>query len=339
MQSITIRKSLITNFGGPSCISVVSAELPGPAPHEAQIEVLYAGFSGADINMRNGKYPFQKSAPLTPGYCFVGTIVRKGSKCTHFDLGTTVVALTQYDSQAERINFPEKYLVPVPEGLDVRLAVALVLDWSTAYGMVYRAAKVSQGQRVFIHGVSGAVGYALLVLCRLQGAVIYGTASQRNHDLLRSLGVTPFVYTDKNWISEMKALGGAHAVFDALGFESYDESFSILCENEPSVLVGYGMNLDALSSESPPRSQSFGVTFKLLSHNLNVFSKKSTTFFFVHRDSPHYKPDLAALLDLAKSGKIDVRIKEEWALEDIRKAHESWGKAGSIGSIIIKVKQ
>jgi NADPH:quinone reductase-like Zn-dependent oxidoreductase len=43
----------------------------------------------------------------------------------------------------------------------------------------------------------------------------------------------------------MQGTGGMDAVFDPLGFESWDESYSIL--REGGVLVGYGLNLPALS--------------------------------------------------------------------------------------------
>ncbi len=132
-----------------------------------------------------------------------------------------------------------------------------MLDWATAYSMVYRSANVREGQRVFMHGVSGAVGYAPLKLCQLRSAsAIYGTASARNHKAMRSLGVTPFVYTDKNWIATMRELGGAHAVFDPLGFDSFDESYTILANDPGSILVGYGENKSVLQSGADNQSSS-----------------------------------------------------------------------------------
>jgi hypothetical protein len=47
------------------------------------------------------------------------------------------------------------------------------------------------GQRVSVHWLSGAVGYALMTLCLLQGATVHGTASQRGHHMLRKLYVSP----------------------------------------------------------------------------------------------------------------------------------------------------
>lgn len=244
----TIRKALVSEFGDPSKISVVSAQIEDPVDGHVQVRVLYAGFGGSDNNMRLGTYPLQKKAPLTTGYCFVGAVEQNGSGCQKFTAGDRVACLSVYDAHAELINVPEKYIVPVPKDLPMDKACALILDWTTAYGMVKRAAKVKAGQKVFVHGLSGACGYATAVLSQFQGAEVYGTASKHNHASLRAEGWTPFVYSDKAWMEAMKALGGADAVFDPLGFESFDESYSILSHNN-ACLVGYGGNLTTLQNQ------------------------------------------------------------------------------------------
>jgi NADPH:quinone reductase-like Zn-dependent oxidoreductase len=87
--------------------------------------------------------------------------------------------------------------------------------------MLHRAADVESGQRIFIHGFTGAVGGALLSLGKIQGAQVFGTASSTKHAEFRKLGAVPFDYSNKNWITAMQELGGADAVFDPLGFESF----------------------------------------------------------------------------------------------------------------------
>jgi NADPH:quinone reductase-like Zn-dependent oxidoreductase len=330
----TIRKAVIEEFGDESKIKVVSSEILDPEAHHVQVRVLYSGFSGADINMRKGVYPMQKKAPLTPGYSLIGTVAQNGKGATKFQAGDVVACLTVYDAEAELVNLPEKYLIPVPDELNLQQATALILDWATAYAMVKHSSHVSTGQRVFIHGMSGAVGFALTQLCQLEGAQVYGTASLRNHETLQELGATPFVYTDKAWMTAIKDLGGADVVFDALGFESWDESYSIL--SKAGVLVGYGGNLDSLKGEKP-RSV-VGPTMKLFARNAaSVWRGKSAKFYFITRDSSTFVPDVQALFNLLKEEKIKVPIRSMTDLEDIQEAHRSWGKVAGMGSMLIKI--
>jgi synaptic vesicle membrane protein VAT-1 len=70
--------------------------------------------------MRRGTYPFQKKAPLAPGYSVVGKVRAMGQGNSRFQVGDRVACLSKYDGQ-EVINLPERYLVPVPGGADPRL--------------------------------------------------------------------------------------------------------------------------------------------------------------------------------------------------------------------------
>lgn len=329
------RKMVISEFGDVSKLKFVTEDIAAPGKNEVQVRIIYAGFSGADVNMRRGLYPMQRKAPLTPGYCFVGRVHATGRGCTAGHRpGDVVTTVTVYDSDADYINIPEKYLALVPAGVELQHAVALSLDWNTAYGMVTRAAEVSAGQRVFVHGLSGAVGYAVMALCLRQGATVYGTASERNHEALRALGAHPFVYTNKNWITAMQNLGGVHAAFDPLGFESFDESYSILTTAERSILVGYGGNLDSMSG-GKPRSGLPGIA-KLIMRNVTLCNK-STTFYTISRDQKTFQPELRTLLHLAKEGAIRVPIKQVWDIDNIKDAHESWGKSPGMGSMLIRI--
>ncbi|OLN96238.1 Protein indc11-like protein 1 [Colletotrichum chlorophyti] len=334
MSSTTIRKAVIAEFGDASKVQIVKDTITAPPSNHVQVATIYSGFSGADINMRKGVYPMQKKAPLTPGYCLVGTVRANGAGASKFSPGDVVACLSVYDAEAELVNLPEKFLVKVPAGLDLQQATALILDWNTAYGMVFQSAKVTKGQRVFVHGASGAVGYALMKLCQLQGAEVYGTASERNHEAIRAQGAHPFVYTDKNWIQAMKDLGGADAVFDPLGFESWDESFSIL--SSTGKLVGYGGNLQSLDDSAEPRSVILP-TAKLLARGMVPFCGKKTAFYYIARDQATFEPNLTALFDLLAEGNITVPIKRVWELENIQEAHRNWASGGGVGSSVVRL--
>jgi NADPH:quinone reductase-like Zn-dependent oxidoreductase len=334
-MSTTIRKAVFSGAGGPEVVSVVTAEYPAPAANEVQVKVLYAGMGGGDIAMRQGVYPQQKSAQgLTPGYSLVGRVRKNGANCSKFQPGTLVASLTMYDSDAELSNLAEKYLIPVPEGVDLKQAVAMVTDWTTAYGMAYRAASIKAGQRVFIHGLSGSVGYALLVFCKMQGAEVYGTASEKNHAAVREAGASPFTYTNKDWMKAMNNLGGAHVVFDPLGFESWDESWKILAP-EGGHLVGFGGNYNMLNG-GQPRSQIPQVA-KLIAKGLIPFCPHKTTFFFISKDQKTYEPELKTLFGMLQKGQVAVPIRKMWTLEEVPEAHRTWNQGAGVGAVVVKV--
>lgn len=332
----SITKVRFTAKGGPEVVKIVNSTLPDPAKLEVQVRIFYSGFGGSDINMRNGTYPLQKAAPLTPGYCFIGRISALGPYSTRYGLGDLVCALTKYDSEATYINVLQKYIIPVPEDIDHQTACACVLDWTTAYGMVYRAGKVQAGDKVFVHGLSGAVGQALFRLCKLRGAEIYGTASASKHVELEALGAREvFDYRSKNWIKSMLAIGGVNVVFDPLGFDSYDESFSVLNIHR-GVLVGYGGNSPTLNEGQKPKSLLFAMV-KFYAKRLS-WSNRTTSFFYVDRDQKTFVPELQAVFELVRTGKVEVPIKKIVPLDDVPTLHAQWTKLDGIGSCLVKVE-
>jgi NADPH:quinone reductase-like Zn-dependent oxidoreductase len=328
-----MKKVVITEFGDESKLAIVESDLADPSRGEVQLAVEYSVVAGSDVNMRNGTYPLQRKAPLTPGYSVIGTVRRNGEGCAKFNIGDRVACLSKYDGQAELINLPERFLVAVPQGVDLEAAVALILDWVTAYEMLHRAAKVKSGQKIFVHGLSGAVGGALLSLGRMEGVQVFGTASQRKHEELRAHGAVAFDYSTKNWIPAMRELGGADAVFDPLGYESFDESYSIL--KKGAILVGYGVNLPILTKT--PRRSAGPMMLKLFSRNLLVWSGKRTTFFSLTRKSKNFTPDLELLFQWLKAEKLTVPIKATFDLDDIQKAHREYASSPRLGSIVIRI--
>jgi NADPH:quinone reductase-like Zn-dependent oxidoreductase len=137
-----INKVVITEFGDESKLAIVEDDLPDPAAGEVQLSVEYSIVSGSDVNMRRGTYPFQRQAPFTPGYSVLGKVRVNGKGCTKFKVGDRVACLSKYEGQAELINLPERFLVRVPDGVDLKAAVSLVLDWVTAYQMLHHSAHI-----------------------------------------------------------------------------------------------------------------------------------------------------------------------------------------------------
>ena len=124
----------------------------------------------------------------------------------------------------------------MPAGVDAAEAAALILSWTTAYQLLHRAARVQRGQRVLVQGAAGAVGQALLVLGRLAGLELWGTARGAHAALIRELGATPIDYQREDFTRVLP--GGFDVVFDGIGEDGYRRSFAAL--KRGGLLCAYG---------------------------------------------------------------------------------------------------
>jgi NADPH2:quinone reductase len=158
------KRIVVTRYGGPEVISVIEEDIPIPKTGEVRVKVLAAGVSLPDVLAREGVHPETPRVPYTPGWDFVGTVDQLGEGATGFELGQTVAAMPIHGCYAQYVCVLQRRLVPVPAGLDAAEAVAVVLNYITAYQMLHRSAKGRSGQRMLIHGASGGVGSAMLQL-------------------------------------------------------------------------------------------------------------------------------------------------------------------------------
>jgi NADPH:quinone reductase-like Zn-dependent oxidoreductase len=87
---------------------------------------------------------------------------------------------------------------------------------------------VTAGETVLLHGAAGGVGTIAVQLAVQRGATVIGTASQANHDYLRSLDAIPVVYGD-GLAGRVRALApqGIDAVFDIRGFDALPASIEL----------------------------------------------------------------------------------------------------------------
>ena len=65
----------------------------------------------------------------------------------------------------------------VPEGVDIRSAACLALNYLVAWQMLRRSARVEAGETVLVRGAAGGVGSALLDLARALDLKAHGVAS------------------------------------------------------------------------------------------------------------------------------------------------------------------
>jgi len=338
-------KIIISKRGAPSVLSFVASEKPTPKGDELCIKVCTAGVAFADTLLREGAYPGFKAKGTTPGYDVLGIVERIGANVSDFKIGDKVVALTEVGGYADYCTVQAYKVALCPEGLDDVEAVALVLNYVTAYQMLSHLTRVKSGDTILIHGAAGGVGTALIQLCQAIGNIkIYGTASKQKHPTLIGMGVTPIDYRNENFFDVIKQTHpkGIDVVFDAIGGKSWKQSYSIL--RAGGVLMVYGFSSitkngrfhlpSALKSFSnapfPGLLSVFGDTKGVMGYNIRVFTESRPEDF---------RRDMEVLLSMLKAKKVKPVIGKVLPLSQAKLAHELMGASAVEGKIVLRVSE
>lgn len=227
-----MRAVWLTRFGEPEVL--VAGEAPDPRPDAGQvlIEVAFANVTFVETQFRrDGFGPFSGRPPLIPGNGVGGVITRVGAGADPNLVGSRVVSsLGGTGGYAEQVAVAADAVVPVPDGLPLDVAVALLADGRTAT-MLVRRARIRPGERVLVEAAAGGVGSLLVQLARQAGALVVAAAGgQRKLDLARELGAEVAVdYRKPDWTDRIReAVGGVDMAFDAVGGETGRAAFELL---------------------------------------------------------------------------------------------------------------
>lgn len=192
----------ITRYGPPEVVRLVERPCPTPGPGEVLIRVRAAPVTAGDARIRSGKVPrgfatalrlaFGWRAPrFRPGWAFAGEVTGLGEGTTGVALGARVFGVTgvRGGAHAEYLVMPANgLLLPLPESLSLEEGAACFFGGLTAAAFLIDTTRVQPGERVLIHGATGAVGSAAVQMATHLRALVTAVASSPNHDLARRLG-------------------------------------------------------------------------------------------------------------------------------------------------------
>lgn len=337
------RRIIADGRGGPEVLKVIEERLPEPCQGELRVKILTTGVSFADLLMREGVHPETPHGPITLGWDVVGVIDKIGADVSGWAEGETVAALPVMGGYADYICLRPEQLVAVPDGLDPAEAVAMVLNYMTAYQMLHRSAKVRSGQKILIHGAGGGIGTALLELGRLVDLTMYGTASPRSFETVESLGAVPVDYKRVNFVEEIKRLtaDGVDVVFDGIGGAHVWQSFKAL--RPGGTVVAYGLTSSLQKGRlADGRRYRFRGLSRVAAYKLAaplLPGRRKIRIYSIQRrmwrlpDS--FRDDLTTLFGLLRNGKIKPLIAARMPLAEASQAHEMLAQAAVTGKIIL----
>ncbi len=236
MQHIVVHE-----YGGPEVLKLEQAPTPEPGPGQALIKVAAAGVNFVDIYQRSGMY--QVPLPLTIGGEGAGTVQAVGPGVTEVKAGDRVAWFQGSGSYATDVVAPVEKLVPVPEGLSLEQAAAVILQGTTAHVLSHTTYPVKPGDRCLVHAAAGGVGLLLCQMIKMAGGYVIGTTStQEKAEMARQAGAEAVIlYTQVDFAAEVERITesqGLAVVYDSVGKDTFDKSLACLGPLGYMVLFG-----------------------------------------------------------------------------------------------------
>jgi len=284
-----------------------------------------------------------RRTPFSLGWDIVGIVDKVGEKVTTtstWRIGDTVDAIPIVGGYAQYLCLPANELVSVPSGLDPADAVSLVLNYTTAYQMLHRCARIKSRESILVHGAAGGVGTALLQLGRLTGVEMYGTCSLSKEKIVSELGGKPIDYKSVDFVQEIFRLteNGVDVVFDGIGTKSLKRSYKTL--RTGGRLIGYGFGSMPKNGHHRTNQIVSNVInwINLLALNLIPDRRKVIPYSIQtlkRRKPDRFREDLQMLFNLLKDEKIKPTIAARMPLNQAMQAHELIGTGSATGKIVL----
>jgi len=230
-------------FGGREVFEFVNTDVPVPGPGEVTISVRAAGMNPADSKHTTTAYGDDPARlPIAIGYEVAGvlTAIGPGTEIASGGgaVGDAVIAFRIEGGYATEVTVPAADVFAKPQELEFPEAANLFLASATAADML-RVTGVQRGDRILVHGASGAVGVSVLQQAAVLGATAIGTASARNADVVRRFGGDPVEYGE-GLADRVRVLApdGIDAALDCVGTdEAVDVSLALVADRDRVVTI------------------------------------------------------------------------------------------------------
>lgn len=259
--------------------------------------------------------PHDAEFPYVIGSEGAGIITEIGRDIKSYHVGERVIFTTNLQAQggswAEYAAAKQETLIRLPENMLSEQGAAIPVAGKTALECM-RELDLSKGDSLFIAGASGAIGTFIIQMAAAKGIRIAASASDKNHDYMKSLGAEKTVdYHDPNWIQEVKdwSNGGVAA---ALAIQSGTELDSIEVVKENGVLI----TVSGYNTTFPPKR---GIEVRQMSHQQETQKK------------------MVELVNAIAQEEIKLVIEKEYSFDQALEALKKTETRRARGKIIVKI--
>ena len=311
--------------GGPEVLNVAKREAPRPGPGQVVVDVAAAGVNFMDIYQREGVGGYRPDLPFVPGAEGAGTVSAVGEGVTHLALGDPVAWAGPGGSYAEQVALPANRVFPVPPGISLQVAGAVILQGMTAHYLVTSTYPVREGDIAVVHAAAGGVGLLLTQLVKLRGGIVVATTSGgEKAELARGAGADHITGYDnfRAVVDDVTDGAGAHVVYDGVGKDTFDDGLAALRPRGMMVLYG------AASGQVPP------VDPQRLNSAGSLFLTRPTLVHYL-ADPAELRWRAGEVFDWIAKGELEVRIGGTYPLADAARAQEDLASRRTTGKLLL----
>jgi NADPH:quinone reductase len=323
-----VRAVIAEAHGGPEVLRLAEHDSPEPGPGQLLVDVTTAGVNYMDIYQREGRPPYAGDVPFVLGSEGAGTVAATGPGVEGVRQGDRVAWTGIPGSYAEQVIVPADRAVPVPDGIDLETAGAVLLQGMTAHYLVTDTYPVAEGDPVVVHAAAGGVGLLLTQMVKMRGGMVIATTSTlQKAELARGAGADHVAsYDDFDAVvREVTGDDGAAVVYDGVGQATFDGGLGALRRRGYMVLYG------AASGPVPPLDP------QRLNTGGSLFLTRPTLVHYIAT-----REELIAraedLFGWITQGKLDVRIGGRYPLADAARAHEDLAARRTTGKLILLLR-
>ena len=323
----TMRAIAITEPGGPEVLKAVEVTVPVPKHGEILIRVAYAGVNRPDALQRAGQYAPPPTASRLPGLEAAGWVAAVGPGVTRWQPGDRVTALLPGGGYAEYAITPEDHALPVPEGIDLREAACLPETCFTVWSNVMLRGGLRAGERFLVHGGSSGIGTTAIQMARALGARVFATAGSAEKCVAcEALGAERAInYREEDFVSILKAEGGAHVILDMVGGDYIPRNIKALADEGRLVQIAFLQGAKVELNFAEVMMRRLTLTGSTLRPQSDLAKARYARHLLKH------------VWPMVERGTLRPVMDSEFALEDAAEAHRRIESSGHIGKIVLKV--
>uniref|UniRef100_A0A2D4GRS1 Enoyl reductase (ER) domain-containing protein n=1 Tax=Micrurus corallinus TaxID=54390 RepID=A0A2D4GRS1_MICCO len=152
---------VLTGFGGYEKVKMQIRQLPQAEPNpgagQVCVQVRACGLNFADLLARQGLYDRLPSPPVSPGMEAAGIVLAVGEGVSSPKVGDKVMIMARSGLWQEIVTVQANQTFLMPEGMSFEEAAAFLVNYITAYMVLFDFGNLRPDQSVLIHMAAGNI--------------------------------------------------------------------------------------------------------------------------------------------------------------------------------------